>query len=406
MNSILKNLNSFFDLHFALNGLNINPKGEIDSPMNSKRLINRCYLHYDKEYSAHVAEEYQKPKNKRAIVKANAYGLFEKKFDEYVASKGDEKLQEFKTSIAYDPTAPDELSRLVQVFDGTDFHKSVIKHWMWTAKRSMFYDTPKYHPYMLIFVSPLQGIGKSTFIDRFVAPIRPMVMKSTIEAVTDSRVQAELSRNYVVVLDELAKIERSDINELKRVLTMDDTSVRELYSHNVKTFRNQTSVIGSSNRKIIEAVYDSTGMRRFVEIEWDKAINFDLLESIDMPNVWRNVDENEPQGYIGPIMDELKRVQSTYAEREPFDEFMDFYSIKPCPPQTQGSKEHTSTDLFSVYKTWCSFNHYNNLEHKPFARKMTAANIHRRHTKNGNVYTLNPESTIEKDMGSNAWRTV
>ena len=398
MNSYLHKIDEFFDLHFSLYGLSINAKGEFETTMPPDRILNRCYLMYHEEFKIHQRAESAKPKAERNQAQKLPLDLFKMFFWEYVAQRGDEKLAKFKKSIAYDADAPDELSRLAQCFDGTDFQRAVVSHWMWTVKRSIFHNEAKFHPFMLIFVSSAQGIGKSTFTNKFVEPISPMVLKTSVEAIADSRIHPELARNYIVVCDELAKIERTDVNELKRVITMDDASVRELYKNTARTFKNQTSFIGSSNKKIIEAVYDSTGMRRFVEIEIfpGKSINFELLESIDMHAVWRNIDENLPHGFIGPIMGQLKQVQATYVEREIFEDFMIFYGIKPNATDIFVG----SSALYETYEKWCFKNKYKPLDHKPFARKLTAANVTRRHSRKGNEYGINADSTIFDEIST------
>jgi phage/plasmid-associated DNA primase len=318
------------------------------------------------------------------------------RFNAYLATCAADSMSAYKTALKFDPCHRDEFSKLVACFDGSPLQATVLKHWMWTVQRSVFHGTAKYHPLMLIFVSKTQGLGKSTLLSKLVAPIKPMVMSTNVESLTDSRCHADLARHYVAVLDEIAKLERADINELKRVITMDTTSVREMYTTNVKTYQNHASFIGSSNRKIIESVYDNTGMRRFFEIEVDKAIDFSALDALDMFAVWHSIDENLPRGYIDPILPEIRQTQEKYMEAEAFDEFITFYKIKP------DATDHFvgSTELYDVYLKWCSEKRYSPLEHKPFARKLTASNVTRKHTRTGNQYGINSDSSIFTEIST------
>jgi hypothetical protein len=393
---ILTDLTAFISLYFPLQGLEVNPLGNINTPKSTILVMQEAYLRYFDEYKCYVNEELKKPKSERKIPERYTFELFKMRFASYVATCAADSLSAYKTALRFDPCAPDEFTKLIQCFDGSTLQATVLKHWLWLVKRSIFFGSDKYHPIMPIFVSKSQGLGKSTLLAKLVAPIQPMVMYSNIENITDSRCHVELSRNYIGVLDEMAKLERSDINELKRVITMDSTSVREMYTTNVKSYKNNTSFIGSSNRKIIESVYDNTGMRRFFEIEVLKSINFQLLESIDMFALWQSIDEKLPKGYIDPIIPQIRETQAGYIEAEVFDEFLSFYKVVPCKDGTFIG----STALYDVYAKWCSVQRYTPLEHKPFARKLTAANITRKHTDKGNKYCINSDSSIFNEIST------
>jgi hypothetical protein len=72
------------------------------------------------------------------------------------------------------------------------------------------------------------------------------------------------------------------------------------------------------------------------------------------------------------------------------------YGIKPF------SSDHFigSTALYETYEKWCSKNRHKPLDHKPFARKLTASNITRKRSQDGNLYGINADSTIFEEIST------
>ncbi len=111
----------------------------------------------------------------------------------------------------------------------TDFQIGVMKHVLWSVKRKAF-GMP-----VVYTISPsfwgLQGGGKTTAIRRLIEPIEKLTIEWSPDQAIDARNTQTLADNLVVIFDEMAGLQRVEIEALKRVISTDYTSYRPLYSN-------------------------------------------------------------------------------------------------------------------------------------------------------------------------------
>lgn len=387
------NIQAYLRYFFDFMGLSISARQMIDSERSCRAVTDEAYLHYLDKVKDFLAEEASREpveRNRRKL-KPVSRDLFNTHMNYYIEIEGRKKECDFKDSLVFRDPGTSEIEKMVECLKAPQIDFDIIRHWMWLVKRSIFHPyAVKYTPYMLIFVSRMQGVGKSTFITDWIKPLVPFTMNASIDQITDSRVHLSMCSSYIVFLDEMAKLERTDINVLKRVLTMSQSLVRPLFDNHASDTLKKTSFIGASNRKIVESIYDPSGMRRFYEIELFENINWDLFSKIDFKKVWHSIDENLEHGYIAPVIYHLKAEQSNYIETEVFDDFFKFYDLNGGTEK----KAIRSADLYVLYKKWCMENQYGTIDHKPFARKLMGMNVERRHKMDGSYYSINAASTI------------
>jgi predicted P-loop ATPase len=117
---------------------------------------------------------------------------------------------------------------------------------------------------VVVFSGP-QGIGKSTWILNLVpAELKNYVFSGTINPSSkDALVQ--ISECILINMDELETMSKSQIGELKEMVTKAAVRIRRAYGFHVENMPRRASFSGSVNDK--EFLNDSTGSRRFLSFE-------------------------------------------------------------------------------------------------------------------------------------------
>jgi hypothetical protein len=375
-------LNHFIKNHLIRVGIEIDPRYGLNTERTFKAVREEAFICY----------------RRAAGKEALGYDLFKIYFDHYLETEARMTECDFKGQFAYSGADLSEVAQVVKCLQIGETYVEILAHWMWSVKSSMFHPKrPKYVQLMPILVSQ-QGFGKSTLVNSLIQPLEPYSMHSTVEEIVDSRVQIGMCQSYAVFLDEMAKLERTSMSALKRVLTMSQASLRSLYSNSVQNHVNKACFIGASNKKLIESIYDPTGMRRFIEIEMSKPIDWELLKEIDFMKAWQSVDESRERGYIEPVMEFVKGEQANYVDTEVFDDFLAYYDLKGGAEK----KEIGSTDLYKQYRKWCISQCYGTIDHKPFSRKLVGANLQKHRRTSGAYYFINARSSIWEQLEGNA----
>lgn len=146
----------------------------------------------------------------------------------------------------------------------------------------------------LVLVHPQQNSGKSTWC-RFLCP--PALSHYFAEDMTtDKDARIQLTRNFLINLDELSILARKEINALKAYFSKTMINERLPYDRKNSTLTRTCSFIGSTNRATF--LNDETGSVRWLCFELKDAIDFSYSRKIDIDKVWAQayylayVDEN------------------------------------------------------------------------------------------------------------------
>lgn len=138
-----------------------------------------------------------------------------------------------------------------------------------------------------------QSSGKSTWC-RFLCPTKlTAYMAEDISNDKDARIQ--LSRNFLLNLDELAVLSRKDINALKAFFSKTFINERLPYDRKNTTLPRICSFIGSTNMTTF--LSDETGSVRWLCFELRDTINFAYSKEMNIDDVWTqayHLAYNEP----------------------------------------------------------------------------------------------------------------
>lgn len=191
--------------------------------------------------------------------------------------------------------------------DATPEDVAAVMQWMWQVKRRLAGMTTE-QELMLVIYGPVQGSGKTTAVRRLLSHLHEFQLPITANVFRDER-ERTVIRDYAVgFIDELSGLDRAACSEVKELITADDVSYRILGRNGRHHARRLMNFIGTSNRPVSEIIRDTTGARRFWQLEVPpdrKKIDWEALNAIPSADLWEAVSENDP----APILPHLERVR-------------------------------------------------------------------------------------------------
>ena len=226
--------------------------------------------------------------------------------------------------------------------------KIVMRHFIWQVKRKMKDEKVIYH--MMIVYFGAQGGGKSYNLKQFFGPVLAEVFEADFDSITDSRNQLALIQSCIGFFDEMGKADRSDIESIKKVITASSLNVRLFHTQKAPPITQHSTFIGTSNKRLNELITDTTGMRRFWEMECLSAEelvkNHEMLNSLDYLSIWRSIDEGLDTPELKQHLDQIESEQDGLVAIDPFEMFLEEQDIDGLLPLA-------SRTLYNFYSKWC-----------------------------------------------------
>ncbi len=207
-------------------------------------------------------------------------------YDPASAPGGQAALKAYAAILLYRAATPDELA--------------VLSHFLWLVKRHVNGQRAMYHM-MPVIVGP-QGCGKTETLKQLLqAGLGSYCLTTNFQYLEDERNTPALARNFVVFLDEMAKVNKTDVGNLKRLLTQETLTYRPMRTNDELSVKNNVTLIGASNDNIESLIKDKE-MRRFYGLQVDveasnkmgtmeRMRHWQQLDKVDMLAIWRSVDE-------------------------------------------------------------------------------------------------------------------
>lgn len=196
-----------------------------------------------------------------------------------------------------------------------DLVVAVLRHFVWQVQRKLAGKPASHH--LMPVLHGRQGGGKTYFIERFTEPLKEVTSYSDFGQIADDRM-IDLWRSYVLVLDEMAKASKADIETVKHVISAHALERRPMRTTSIVTITQNATLIGASNHRIGELIKDDTGNRRFVELFYTRPSDDDYLHTIDWHSAWSSVQADD----IAPILavaDQLAELQSDARHHGPVE---------------------------------------------------------------------------------------
>lgn len=195
-------------------------------------------------------------------------------------------IKEYDPFVAYFESLPiwdgktDHIAQLAALVETTnnDLFQKTFKKWMVALVGSAC--KPEIINHTVLVFSGKQGVGKTTFMMNLIPiQLNRYVFSGSINPTSkDSLVQ--LSECLLINMDELETMNKSQIGDLKELITKGSIRIRRAYGFHVENMTRRASFSGSVNDK--EFLNDSTGNRRFLchdikSIDYKTSVELDLV---------------------------------------------------------------------------------------------------------------------------------
>ncbi len=279
-----------------------------------------------------------------------------------------ERKSKIRERILYQPTDPkglDELRRWVFAITGAcdEVILHVFVHWIWLVKRSLARLDRK-HDFMPILFSIPQGPGKSQSVKKLCSPLEELAFDVDYMHLTDDRFKSMLADYVIGIWDEMGGASRAETDKLKNTLTSSNTGYRQLGGHDHVAMYRLTNFIGSSNKPVGDLIRDTTGNRRFVQVDTlTVKFDWDEINRLDYNLIWTCVNEEDAEPIL-PFLDKLGLHQSAARHHDAVSLWLqdeDWHHFdRPMPdgrtihvPVYIHATGDSSLELRSRYLRWC-----------------------------------------------------
>lgn len=324
------------------------PQKYIENALKNRELNKDTFTDIWLEYRIDKAR--LKPKQKYSIIELKMV------YEKVVHAMERAKLLALGTGLAVGEPTLKPLQQWILALTGEEKEENVLAmaHWLWMVKRNSMDMPVVYHLFLILKGRQLSG--KTTAIERLTAPLRSAKLDMDANEVGDPNTFADMANYLIVFLDELVSLSKVDSTRLKKQVTSDMNSYRPFYSQKRVQVKNRTSYIGTSNKSIKQIFYDSTGMRRFFQINCQHHVNREIINSIDYVQLWKGIDENLPTGYCNnENWEKISAIQNTYVNKEDYEDYCAEFKILPGK---ELYKELPLGLLYQDYSFWSRSNGY------------------------------------------------
>ncbi len=172
----------------------------------------------------------------------------------------------------------DELANTVETSD-VNYWKMCFKKWLVATVACAI--EPKVTNHTVIVLAGKQGVGKTTWIQNLIPACLKSYYYSGIINPNNKDTLIHMSECLLINLDELECLNKSEIGDLKALITKESIRIRKPYGIDSENYIRRASFAGSVNKG--EFLTDTTGNRRFLCFEVE---NIDHLSKFDMDKVF------------------------------------------------------------------------------------------------------------------------
>lgn len=135
---------------------------------------------------------------------------------------------------------------------------------------------------IFVLIGRKQNTGKTTFL-RWLCPTDLQNFYTENITFEDKDSNISITENFIINIDELATLHRTEINKLKSFISKEDDKSRRAYAARAVRRIRRASFVASTNDT--EFLTDTTGNVRWLCFEIE-GINFDYMTKININDVW------------------------------------------------------------------------------------------------------------------------
>lgn len=200
-----------------------------------------------------------------------------------------------------------------------------------------------------------QNSGKTSFI-RWLCPEK-LDKYYTENISTDKDTLISLSENFIINLDELAGLHRTEINALKSMLSKDSIKTRKPFDKKPTTSKRRANFFGSTNKD--EILTDETGNVRWLCFEL-LSIDWNYRTAIDINLVWTQAYTILLQGYKYQLTaNEIAENENANAEFQHQSLEMELLQkyFAPAKKGDELAEAYTATDILEKISSKTTLSH-------------------------------------------------
>ena len=224
---------------------------------------------------------------------------------------------------------------------------AVVKHFLWQVQRKLLELKVTYH--MMPVIVGATGSGKSESVLYLLSYIEDLVnAPGSFKVAADERAATIFNENYVLFFDEMAYADKTDVDTLKNRITAPTVSYRIMTTNVVTSITNNTTFIGCANKTVKEMIYDTTGVRRFWEIQSLPKCDWSVVTKVNLAEVWHCVDPYADTPLLA-YYDKIRAYQET--ELRNMDSVELFFNDNFVKSEVGESVR--ARELYREYTEWC-----------------------------------------------------
>jgi hypothetical protein len=225
---------------------------------------------------------------------------------------------------------------------------AVMQGAIWRVKAKLLNRPTLQH--IMMYLRGKQGCGKSSFMRWFLAPVTDGMIQADFGIFDHDEKQIIMKNTPIIFFDEVARAEKADAAKVKNMMTSETGMFRKLYGEASKG-RMVSTFFGAGNLDLAEVFHDSTGLRRFFQIECRKDLYTqlgNLMSQVDPLDLWRSVNENEDSPLENDeIVKLLISAETTKRVLCPVEEWIKTKVDGGGWPDYKGV-----ADMFLIYQEW------------------------------------------------------
>lgn len=222
---------------------------------------------------------------------------------------------------------------------------------------------------VLTLVSPEQGTGKSTFLNKLGGDW----FSDTFLGVTGTKALEQVQGAWIIEMAELAGLRKADIEAVKHFISKRVDTFRHAYGHVSEDYRRQCVFAGTTNDK--EFLNDPSGNRRFMPIDVRDSRKYLSVFSDEfdklVPLIWAEAVELYRKGeklYLSPEAEAIaKNEQIVHSATDERRGLIELYLDKKLPEDwagcdiddrrtflaVKGSEGKELKDFVCIAEIWC-----------------------------------------------------
>lgn len=240
-----------------------------------------------------------------------------------------------------------------------------------------------------VIISPVQGLGKSTFCRMLLPKELTPYYIDRFDVTAQSGYEQKLATCALINMDEFDRYSSSQMASLKNVMQMMTSFFRKLRSSHTVNLHRTASFIATTNRR--EILTDESGSRRFICVEAEGQIDRSPIDHAQLYAQLRHELENGERYWLTTSEEkELQEHNKQYYRIPPAVEV--FWKCFRLPVDDEKCAGLGITEIFNkLKKTFPAI--MRDVTANTLARNIVALGVKKHHRRDGNVYLVLPVSS-------------